>query len=151
MSHKPKRLSTLGVRGLLALAYIALAQTAHASTSTNNLPFETPAARFVSSITGPIAGGIALLAIVGAGAALLMNGELGDFSKRLFLAVIVVLGLSGSLICGLFLCLRFGRLCFFLRLRLRGLRLRLCLRLGLRRVTTRFNLRPRLLSVPISG
>lgn len=97
---------TLGLRGLYATAMVSMMSgVAHASkaASGKTLPFESPADTFVKAITGPIAGGIALLAIVGSGAALIMNGEMGDFARRMFLTVIVIAVIVGaaSLLSGL--------------------------------------------------
>ena len=60
---------------------------AHA-TSSSGMPWESPLNKLVKSITGPVAFGISILAIVAAMAGLLFGGELSGLIKTLlFLAV----------------------------------------------------------------
>ena len=68
------------------------------------LPWEQPLQTLQRSLTGPVAMVIALLALAAAGAALVFGGEMGDFTRRILMAVlgISVLLLGGQLITALF-------------------------------------------------
>lgn len=66
-----------------------------ASQTGANLPWESPLDNLVDSITGPVAFGISLLAIVGVGAGLIFGGEISGFIKTIayiVLAIAVVVG-----------------------------------------------------------
>ena len=74
------------------------------------LPWEGPLQQIQQSITGPVAGFIALAAVAIAGGMLIFGGELNDFARRLMYVVLVagillgatqivgLLGASGALI-----------------------------------------------------
>lgn len=61
-----------------------------ASTTGAGLPWESPLQTIQSSLSGPVAFGISLLALIGAGAGLVFGGELSGFIKTLFYIVIVI-------------------------------------------------------------
>lgn len=87
---------------ILALA-LAAADTALASSGGGGLPWEGPLQRIQQSITGPVAGFIALAAVAVAGGMLIFGGELNDFARRLMYVVLVAgILLGATQIVGLF-------------------------------------------------
>lgn len=79
------------MRALLAspLGTALLVHPAAASTTTG-LPWETPLQTLQSSITGPVALAIALIAIVVAGGTLVFGGEINEFARRSVVLVLVI-------------------------------------------------------------
>ena len=89
------RMMIVGAAGLV-LALFAL-DPAFASTSGGgNLPWESPLQQIQQSITGPVAGFIALAAVAVAGGMLIFGGELNDFARRLMYVVLVAGILLGA-------------------------------------------------------
>lgn len=88
---------------ILVLA-LAVADTALASSGGGGgLPWEGPLQRIQQSITGPVAGFIALAAVAVAGGMLIFGGELNDFARRLMYVVLVAgILLGATQIVGLF-------------------------------------------------
>ena len=88
----------------LAAAPIVLASVAPAlASSGGSLPWEGPLQQIQESITGPVAGAIALAAVAIAGGMLIFGGELNDFARRLVYVVLVAGILLGATnIVGLF-------------------------------------------------
>jgi type IV secretory pathway VirB2 component (pilin) len=73
------------------------------SSSGGSLPWEGPLQQIQESITGPVAGAIALAAVAIAGGMLIFGGELNDFARRLVYVVLVAGILLGATnIVGLF-------------------------------------------------
>lgn len=71
--------------------------------SAGGLPWEAPLEQIQQSITGPVAGFIALAAVAVAGGMLIFGGELNDFARRLMYVVLVAGVLLGATqIVGLF-------------------------------------------------
>lgn len=72
--------------------------------SATGLPWEAPLETLQQSLTGPVAMAISLLALAAAGAALVFGGDMGDFTRRILMAVlgISVLLLGGTVISTLF-------------------------------------------------
>ena len=67
------------------------------------LPWEAPLQQIQQSITGPVAGFIALAAVAVAGGMLIFGGELNDFARRLMYVVLVAgILLGATQIVGLF-------------------------------------------------
>ncbi len=67
------------------------------------LPWEGPLQQIQQSITGPVAGFIALSAVAVAGGMLIFGGELNDFARRLMYIVLVAgILLGATQIVGLF-------------------------------------------------
>jgi type IV secretion system protein VirB2 len=97
------RLSSRTVsRALVVLALLAIAQPVFAG-SAGGLPWEAPLEQIQESITGPVAGFIALAAVAVAGGMLIFGGELNDFARRLMYVVLVAGVLLGATqIVGLF-------------------------------------------------
>ncbi|CAD7036253.1 conjugal transfer protein TrbC [Pseudorhizobium endolithicum] len=80
----------------------ALCGPALASTG-GGLPWEAPLQQIQESITGPVAGAIALAAVAIAGGMLIFGGELNDFARRLMYIVLVAgILLGATSIVGLF-------------------------------------------------
>lgn len=67
-------------------------------------PWEGPLAIIEQSLTGPVAGSLALIGIVVAGGTLVFGGQLGDFARRAIMLVLAVsmIVLAGSLLDRLF-------------------------------------------------
>ncbi|MGF6175497.1 TrbC/VirB2 family protein [Ensifer sp. 4252] len=71
--------------------------------SGGGLPWEGPLEQIQESITGPVAGYIALAAVAIAGGMLIFGGELNDFARRLMYVVLVAgILLGATQIVGLF-------------------------------------------------
>ena len=93
------KLATLG----LATIALALAEPALASSGGGGLPWESPLQQIQQSITGPVAGFIALAAVAIAGGMLIFGGELNDFARRLcFIALVGGILLGSTQIVALF-------------------------------------------------
>lgn len=98
MQHKRSFLTI----AVVAVAAIAAASPAFAS-SAGSLPWEGPLEQIQESITGPVAGYIALAAVAIAGGMLIFGGELNDFARRLMYVVLVAgILLGATTIVGLF-------------------------------------------------
>ncbi|WP_160012102.1 TrbC/VirB2 family protein [Rhizobium sp. 18055] len=94
------RLLRLGI--LAAFLGVSFAAPALAS-SGGSLPWEGPLQKIQESITGPVAGYIALAAVAIAGGMLIFGGELNDFARRLVYVVLVAgLLLGATTVVGLF-------------------------------------------------
>ena len=73
------------------------------ASSGGGLPWEGPLQQIQESITGPVAGYIALAAVAIAGGMLIFGGELNDFARRLVYVVLVAgILLGATAIVGLF-------------------------------------------------
>ena len=92
------------IAAALVAAPIVLASVAPAlASSGGSLPWEGPLQQIQESITGPVAGAIALAAVAIAGGMLIFGGELNDFARRLVYVVLVAGILLGATnIVGLF-------------------------------------------------
>lgn len=77
---------------LVALGLVVLPQIALATTSGGALPWEAPLTILSTSITGPVASSIALIAIAVAGAVLIWGGEINRFAS-MAVYIVLVLGL----------------------------------------------------------
>lgn len=66
------------------------------ASSGGGLPWEAPLEQIQESITGPVAGFIALAAVAVAGGMLIFGGELNDFARRLMYLVLVAGILLGA-------------------------------------------------------
>jgi type IV secretion system protein VirB2 len=98
MQHKRSLLKLV----VIAISVIAAASPAVAS-SGGSLPWEGPLEQIQESITGPVAGYIALAAVAIAGGMLIFGGELNDFARRLVYVVLVAgILLGATTIVGLF-------------------------------------------------
>lgn len=61
-----------------------------ASTGAGKLPWESGLKDVVDSITGPVAFGISVIALVGVGAGLIFGGEISTFMKTAAYVVLVI-------------------------------------------------------------
>lgn len=88
----------------LTIAVLCLALTTPVMASSGGgLPWESPLEQIQESITGPVAGYIALAAVAVAGGMLIFGGELNDFARRLMYVVLVAgILLGATQIVGLF-------------------------------------------------
>lgn len=80
-------------RGAVALPAVAAfaGGTAHAaSSSSGSLPWETPLQTVLTSLDGPVAYAISIIAIVAAGATLVWGGEISEFTRRIIFIVMVI-------------------------------------------------------------
>ena len=88
---------------LATLGVVALTSPALAGSGGGGLPWEGPLEQIQQSITGPVAGYIALAAVAIAGGMLIFGGELNDFARRLVYIVLVAgILLGATTIVGLF-------------------------------------------------
>jgi type IV secretion system protein VirB2 len=93
---------TLSVAVTLTVV-IATMSPAMGSSGGGGLPWEGPLEQIQESITGPVAGYIALAAVAIAGGMLIFGGELNDFARRLVYVVLVAgILLGATTIVGLF-------------------------------------------------
>ncbi|UWU25612.1 TrbC/VirB2 family protein (plasmid) [Rhizobium sp. CB3060] len=100
MSRKPSL-----AKGTFSVLTTVLASLdpALASSGGGGLPWEGPLQQIQESITGPVAGYIALAAVAIAGGMLIFGGELNDFARRLVYVVLVAgILLGATTIVGLF-------------------------------------------------
>jgi type IV secretion system protein VirB2 len=89
--------------GALALVLCAALAAPALASGGGGLPWEAPLQQVQQSITGPVAGFIALAAVAIAGGMLIFGGELNDFARRLVYVVLVAgILLGATQIVGLF-------------------------------------------------
>lgn len=74
---------------IVALTLALLPLSAWAS-STTGMPWEDPLDMIMESITGPVAMVISLLGVTVAGGMLIFGGELGEFTRRIVMLVLVI-------------------------------------------------------------
>jgi type IV secretion system protein VirB2 len=87
----------------LALLSVWVSASPTLASSGGGLPWEAPLQQIQESITGPVAGFIALEAVAIAGGMLIFGGELNDFARRLMYVVLVAgILLGATQIVGLF-------------------------------------------------
>ncbi len=100
MPHRFRKFAI--VTGLALATGLVVASPALASSGAG-LPWEGPLQQIQQSITGPVAGFIALAAVAVAGGMLIFGGELNDFARRLMYVVLVAgILLGATQIVGLF-------------------------------------------------
>jgi len=101
MPHDIRSTATTGLT--VAMLCLVLTTPALASSGGGLLPWEGPLQQIQESITGPVAGFIALAAVAIAGGMLIFGGELNDFARRLMYVVLVAgILLGATQIVGLF-------------------------------------------------
>jgi type IV secretion system protein VirB2 len=86
----------LFARAILGVALGLLITHPALASSGGSLPWEGPLQQIQQSITGPVAGFIALAAVAVAGGMLIFGGELNDFARRLMYVVLVAGILLGA-------------------------------------------------------
>lgn len=100
MSHKSPLIAAAFLAAPILLFSVA---PSLASSGGGGLPWEGPLQQIQESITGPVAGYIALAAVAIAGGMLIFGGELNDFARRLMYVVLVAgILLGATTIVGLF-------------------------------------------------
>lgn len=76
---------------LTVFLFVLLAQAALAGGGGGGgLPWETPLSRVATSLTGPVALSISLIALMVAGGTLVFGGELSEFARRSCVAVLAI-------------------------------------------------------------
>lgn len=76
---------------LLGLQLVVASQTLWAGGGGGGgLPWETPLNRIATSLTGPVALSISLIALMVAGGTLVFGGELSEFARRSCVAVLAI-------------------------------------------------------------
>jgi len=76
---------------ILVLLCLTIAPTALAGGGGGGgLPWETPLNRVATSLTGPVALSISLIALMVAGGTLVFGGELSEFARRSCVAVLAI-------------------------------------------------------------
>ena len=80
--------------GLVAL-YFGLSTVAFAAGG-GTLPWESPLATVRDSLSGPVAMGISVIALVVAGGTLVFGGELGEFARKTLMLVLAIALIAGG-------------------------------------------------------
>ena len=76
---------------LFVVFLAAAASTAHAATGGAGLPWEQPLTTLSNSVTGPVAYGVSLIGIVGAGGVLIFaGGMVNEFLRAVLFCVMVI-------------------------------------------------------------
>src|SRR6266513_519760 len=90
--------------GLLTLASVLLSLPASAAAGGQALPWEAPLTRLQQSLSGPVAGAIAVIALVAIGVVLVFGGEWNEFARRSVYAVCAIAFIvsAATLLAGLF-------------------------------------------------
>ena len=84
-----RNISILLTGATLVAISVGFTDSALASSGGGGVPWESPLQQIQQSITGPVAGFIALAAVAIAGAMLIFGGELNDFARRLCYVALV--------------------------------------------------------------
>jgi type IV secretion system protein VirB2 len=79
-----------GIKGACLLTLMLFAEVAWAAGAGGGLPWETPLNRVATSLTGPVALSISLIALMVAGGTLVFGGELSEFARRSCVAVLAI-------------------------------------------------------------
>jgi type IV secretion system protein TrbC len=86
-----RKLSKQNKLFLLALLSLMATQSAFAGgAGGGGLPWETPLCRIATSLTGPVALSISLIALMVAGGTLVFGGELSEFARRSCVAALAI-------------------------------------------------------------
>jgi type IV secretion system protein TrbC len=90
--------------GLLTLASVFLSVPVFAAGGGQALPWEAPLTRLQQSLSGPVAGAIAIIALVAIGVTLVFGGEWNEFARRAVYAVCAIAFIisASALLGGLF-------------------------------------------------
>lgn len=93
-----KRNTFLYLSLLTMLAFFLMTQDAFAGTTSSSgaLPYEAWLDKLRESITGPVAMGLGVIGIIGAGGVLIFGGELNAFLRSLVFLVLVMALLVGG-------------------------------------------------------
>lgn len=85
MTHKFER-----KRARAILLFLLLTPAAWAGGGGGGLPWETPLNKVATSLTGPVALSVSLIALMVAGGTLVFGGELSEFARRSCVAVLAI-------------------------------------------------------------
>ncbi len=80
---------------MLFLFLLLMPELTYASSSTG-MPWEDPLSSLVDSITGPVAFGISVLAIVASAVTLIFGGEISGFIKTMIYIALVIAVIVGA-------------------------------------------------------
>lgn len=83
------------MKKLLGFCFIVFTAPINAA-STTGLPWEGPIQIFQRSLSGPVAMGIAVVAIFAAAGALIFGSDLTEFTRKFFVLIIVIAVLLGA-------------------------------------------------------
>ena len=75
---------------------IAFIASLFIANTANALPWESPLQQIRQSISGPVAMGISIIAIVAAGATLIWGGEINGFARTMVFIVLVISVIVGA-------------------------------------------------------
>lgn len=89
---------------LLSLTALILSSTAFGAQGGQGLAWEAPLTRLQQSLSGPVAGAIAVIALVAIGVVLVFGGEWNEFARRSVYAVCAIAFIvsAATLLAGLF-------------------------------------------------
>ena len=89
---------------LLVLAALVFSTAAFGAQGGGALPWEAPLTKLQQSLSGPVAGAIAVIALVAIGVVLVFGGEWNEFARRSVYAVCAIAFIvsAGTLLAGLF-------------------------------------------------
>lgn len=93
MEKEKDRLMKMLCNRILRFSVLLTTLLAHQivmAAATTGLPYENPLTTFRTSLSGPVALSIAIIAIVVCGWRLIWGGELGDFAKAMIMIILVV-------------------------------------------------------------
>jgi len=76
--------------GLIGLLLLLTHPSFASSTSGGGLPYETYLTKISNSVTGPVAFTVSIIALVGAGSALIFGGDMNGFLRTLIFLVLVL-------------------------------------------------------------
>ena len=79
-----------GIKSACLLTPMLFTRVAWAAGAGGGLPWETPLNRVATSLTGPVALSISLIALMVAGGTLVFGGELSEFARRSCVAVLAI-------------------------------------------------------------
>lgn len=86
-----KKIATFALMAVAIVALILMPDFAHAAgAGGGGMPWESPLQKLIDSLTGPVAIGISVLCILGAGLALAFGGEITGFVRTMIVIVLVV-------------------------------------------------------------
>lgn len=90
--------------GLLVFASVVFSLPSLAAGGGQALPWEAPLTKLQQSLSGPVAGAIAVIALVAIGVVLVFGGEWNEFARRSVYAVCAIAFIvsAGALLAGLF-------------------------------------------------